>query len=708
MWSLKRRPPRVSRRQPVFELQVEAADCGYVGISVLLAYLGVRRSVSELKAEAGTTSRGLSVRQVRDALRHYGIGAEAIYFDRSRSEAYPCPGLLLLAKGHYIVLTHRSGDVFRTYDPNYGWHQLNRQQLARLTEGVGIEVALPRRARFTPPAIPPLPTFFWTLFGGRLGWMAIGVAALTQIAALSLPLLSQRSIDELGARLQPSLLGTVGLGFLLITTLSTLTSFASTALGLKISRRSARRLAQHTFDRLSRQPIAWFSRTSPAAIQYQIAGLDVQHSLVGEIIRVSITISITLTIGLLALLFVSPWLALPGLIGAAISITVDLMFNRRQLSLQHASMQTLQRRAALNYDLLTQIPLLSRFGALARGRTRYAGVVCRSDAIDARLQSLRNWRGLVLGFVKSADTLVFVTLSALLMQRGNYSLGAFVALGAYKDLVAQAVLSAFALRQRIKQTDSHRLQTQDLLKVDLERPLDAGVTVMAGLVELSGVSFGYGSLDRYILRDVDLQVHPGECVVIRGESGIGKSTIARLVCGSVAPSSGRVAIDGQSVTLPLTGLGSVLQEDRLISGSVRENVLLFRQGFDDAAVFAALEIAELDEFVRSLPMGLNTQATETGGGLSGGQRQRLLIARAVLGDPKLIVLDEATASLEVARERSIIERLKARGATLVIVSHRPEVWSLADRLLEVSDGTVREVRRTTAVRGADFMPAGVR
>lgn len=681
----------MSWREPVFELQAEPADCGYVGISVLLAFLGIRRSVAEIKTEGGLTSRGLSVRQARQILQRYNVEADAVYFDRTRSEAYPCPGLLLLSKGHYIVLVRRVGDAFHSYDPNFGWHKITRQKLARLTQGIGIEVALPTSARLTPPTIPPLPSFFWSLFGGRLGWLAVAAIAMTQVVALSLPLLSQRSIDELGARLDPSFLGMVGLGFVLISALSMLTSFVSTALGLKISRRAARRLGQHTFDRLARQPVSWFTRTSPASIQYQIAGLDLQYSLVGEIIRVVITICVTLTFGLLAFLVVSPWLAIPGLIGAAISISVDLLFNRMQLSLQHNSMQSMQRRSALNYDLLTQMPLLARFGALARGRARYASVISKSNAVDARLQTLRNWKTLVLGIVRSADALVFVTLSSVLMVRGNYSLGAFVAVGAYKDLVAQSLLSAFALRQRIKHTEGHRLQTRDLLAVDLSVPPTGGVRIEEGRVEFSAVSFSYGSLDREILRNANLTIEPKQCVVIRGESGIGKSTIARLLSGSVEPMSGQVKIDGQVVAHPIMGFGAVLQEDRLISGSIRENVLLYRDGFNDAAVYAALECAELDEFVRGLPMKLESQATEHSGGLSGGQRQRLLIARAVLGTPKLVVLDEATASLEVERERSIVKRLKSTGATLVIVSHRPEVWSLADRLLEVTDGIIREV-----------------
>jgi ATP-binding cassette subfamily B protein RaxB len=681
----------------VFELQTEAADCGYVGASVLLGLIGVRRSVAALKDEVGTTFRGLSIRQLRDLFRHYGLNAEAIRFNRSRPESYPCPGLLLLARGHYIVIASRHGEMFEVYDPNFGWQRLRRSKLARLTQGLGIEVDAADSGRTVSPTIPPLPAFFWSLFRTRLAFAATVAIALTQIVALSLPLLSQQSIDRLSGGFRPSLLETVGLGLVAISGLSMLTSFVSSQLSLKVSRRAARRLGQHSFDRLARQPISWFARTSPASIQYQINGLDLQYGLVAELLRTGVTVGVTLVVGLLAFLVVSPWLALPGLIGASISIGLDLLFNRWQLALQQASTQTLQRRAAFNYDLLTQIPLLARFGAMSRGRIRYASIVAQSGAVDARLQALRNWRGLVLGLVKSADTLVFVTLSAVLMSQGAYSLGAFVALGVYKDLVAQSLLNAFALRQRLKQTEAYRLQTSELLATDLNAPVPGGLTVTEGRVEFDNVSFRYGTLDRDVLRNVQLTIRPGECVVLRGVSGGGKSTIARLLCGSIAPTSGCIRIDGQEVRQPMFGFGSVLQEDRLVSGSIRENVLLFRDGFGDEDVFRALACAELDDFVGSLPMRLHSHATEHSGGLSGGQRQRLLIARAVLGGPRLIVLDEATASLEVARESAIVRRLRDTGATLFVISHRPEVWSLADRLLEVVDGEIRETVASSPV-----------
>ena len=133
------------------------------------------------------------------------------------------------------------------------------------------------------------------------------------------------------------------------------------------------------------------------------------------------------------------------------------------------------------------------------------------------------------------------------------------------------------------------------------------------------------------------------------------------------------------------GMGAVLQSDRLIGGSIRDNILLYRRNIDDAEIVAALEAAALDEFVRGLPMRLSTQVGEGIGGLSGGQKQRLLIARAVLGNPRLIILDEATSSLEVAVEAQILANLKSSGATVILIAHRPEVWALADRIYELDE-----------------------
>jgi ABC-type bacteriocin/lantibiotic exporter with double-glycine peptidase domain len=295
------------------------------------------------------------------------------------------------------------------------------------------------------------------------------------------------------------------------------------------------------------------------------------------------------------------------------------------------------------------------------------------------------------GLAKSGESLLFVTLAAWFMGAGNFTVGGFVALGAYNQLLASAMGSLFQLHLRRQQMEVHRLQAADLLTADQGfRPPSR--TIDRGDVRLADVSFAYGSLEQPVLTGVNLTAEPGECVIIRGPSGAGKSTIAKLLVGQLTPTHGVVLVDGVPPACVLHGVGAVLQSDRLIGGSIRDNILLYRRKFDDAALMAALDIASLSGFVRKLPMALSTPIGEGIGGLSGGQRQRLLIARAALGQPRLIILDEATSSLEVEVESRILRTLKATGATVILIAHRPEVWALADRIYDLDEsGRLAEV-----------------
>jgi ABC-type bacteriocin/lantibiotic exporter with double-glycine peptidase domain len=205
-----------------------------------------------------------------------------------------------------------------------------------------------------------------------------------------------------------------------------------------------------------------------------------------------------------------------------------------------------------------------------------------------------------------------------------------------------------------------------------------------------------------VLSDVSLQAKAGECVVVKGPSGAGKTTLIKLICGAAMPCDGQVLIDGLPVVPGIKKLGAVLQTDRLITDSIRENILLFRggsiNGISDDEIYTALQIVGLDRFVKSLPMQLNTGVGEGMTGLSGGQRQRILLARALIGRPKMLVFDEATSSLDVEGESQILANLRTLGITLILCSHRPEVWKFADRIYDIRDGKAFEM--SLAARGA--------
>ncbi len=218
-----------------------------------------------------------------------------------------------------------------------------------------------------------------------------------------------------------------------------------------------------------------------------------------------------------------------------------------------------------------------------------------------------------------------------------------------------------------------------------------------GAVRFEGVRFQFPGAAEPVLRGVDLEVHPGETLAIVGVTGSGKTTLATLVPRLIDPTGGRVTLDGRDTRdLTLRSLRSVIgfafEEATLFSMSVRENLTLGRPDATDDEVDEALSIAQAD-FVRDLPWGLTTRVGEQGLSLSGGQRQRLALARAVLGKPRLLVLDDPLSALDVHTE-SLVEEALGRvlaGSTAILVVHRPSTVALADRVALLQDGVIAAV-----------------
>lgn len=678
-------------RRATIEPQVEPADCGYVSISAVMSLFGRRLLVDQIKDLTGTTTRGLTLRQVRDGLRACGADADVIAFDVSRREAYPRRGLVLLTRGHYVVIAGRRGARFEIFDPQLGWGWTTLRKLARTCGGLGVDVRGLLSAEPPPQAARGrvgLPIPLKHVLSNRTGRLALVWFAAAQLLMLALPLLSMWSVDKSIRGLSVGTLGAVSIGFLALSVTNIVISLSGELLQNKTKRFVSVALSRVAFDSLAEKPAEWFERGTAASLQNRVASLNAQLDFYLNAVKSLGSLTATFTIGLAVLLFISPWLLLPGVCSLALSGLLDLIFQRGQRECFGSAVEASQRRQAFVLDTLGQLPLIARFGAVRSARIRYASVVRAATTAEARMQSLRGWRTALGGLAKSGDTLFFVILSAALMGAGHFTIGGFVAVGAYKDLLASSVGSLFQLALQRQSQKVHELQAAALLTSDGSKKYPEG-EVTRGEVAFSDVFFRYGSLERPVLNGVNFHARPGECTVIRGPSGTGKSTLAKLMVGALTPTEGSVLIDGKPLAHSMSGMAAVLQGDRLIGGTIRDNIALFRREASDSAILEALKRAALDDFVLSLPMGLSTFVAEGVGGLSGGQRQRLLIARALLQNPRLLVLDEATSSLEVEIEAKILEALASSGTTIVLVAHRPEVWRLADRIYTVdADGVV--------------------
>ena len=218
---------------------------------------------------------------------------------------------------------------------------------------------------------------------------------------------------------------------------------------------------------------------------------------------------------------------------------------------------------------------------------------------------------------------------------------------------------------------------------------------MAGNIELKGVTYAFPETRSPIINNLSIKIPAGQKVAIVGKMGSGKSTFSRLLSGLIEPEQGAVLIDGVDLRQiepadVKRNIGVMLQDTWLFSGSVRENIQMGFYEYDDLHILDIAKVSGVDDFISGHPEGYDLELKERGEGLSGGQKQSINLARALLHDPSLLILDEPTSSMDTGTEKVIIQRLKSwtRHRTVVMVTHRNTLLELADRVLVIDQGQV--------------------
>ena len=237
-----------------------------------------------------------------------------------------------------------------------------------------------------------------------------------------------------------------------------------------------------------------------------------------------------------------------------------------------------------------------------------------------------------------------------------------------------------------------------------------------GRMSVEGVNFAHQGAQKLLLANINFRIEPGEMLGVIGPSGAGKSTLARLLVGIWRPVNGSVRLDGADVfTWDRADFGKYVgylpQDTELFSGTVRDNIARFREGVTDEEVVAAAGLAGVHELILRMPKGYDTDIGESGVVLSAGQRQRVGLARAMLGEPALMVLDEPNASLDSEGEDALlkaIEAMKAKGSTIIVVAHKPGIFRSADKLLVLRDGRIELFGPKDQVMSRLMKPAEVR
>ena len=357
-----------------------------------------------------------------------------------------------------------------------------------------------------------------------------------------------------------------------------------------------------------------------------------------------------------------------------------------------------QSKQSVLVEALSGLETIKASRGEARMKTRWDRALAAQAEHGVRSRAISQLALNATAFVQQVSQIGIVFFGVFLIIDGTLSMGALIASVILTGRALTPLAQIAQTLTRISQTRTAYRAIERMMQAETERP--AGKRHLArdrleGGVSLHKVSFSYPGASDGSLEDVSLEIAPGEKVAILGPIGSGKSTLARLMLGLYAPSSGSVRVDGTDIRQIDPGdlrrnIGSVLQDAWLFSGSLRDNITLGAPHASDADLLEAARLAGVEAFAASRADGYDRMIGERGEGLSGGQRQSVALARALLGRPPVLLLDEPTSAMDAMTERAVITRLKDHlgGRTLIVVTHRPSLLELVDRVIVMGQGRI--------------------
>jgi ABC-type multidrug transport system fused ATPase/permease subunit len=530
------------------------------------------------------------------------------------------------------------------------------------------------------------------------------------------PLFQRQIIDQvIGQRAMGGLLVLVG-GLIVVYAVAGLTEFGDQYLRHTLGERFICDLRVRLYGHLQRLSLSYFEHTSTGELMSRVTNdVNAMEQFVTHGVVLTAIDGLRL-LGSAAVLLVLDWrLALVAFLPIPIVVYGLRRYNRRARPIYRRVRRRLADINAKLQDNLAGIRVVQAFGQEGSELGRFSSV--SENYYQERVSVIRAWSTFfpALSFVSSVGAALLLGAGAYMVVKGQTSLGTLVAFLSYSTFlydplrrlteIDNILQEAIAAGERIFEMIDEVPEIKDAPDaIALER--------IQGDVVFEDVHFSYdadgcaaggdGSAaavrNEEVLRDINFHMKPGEVVALVGPSGAGKTSIANLLCRFYDPTHGRVLVDG--CDLRALQLGSlrrhvavVLQDTFLFNASVRQNLLYGKPDATQEELIAAARAAYAHEFISQMPEGYDTEIGERGVKLSGGQRQRLALARAILADPRILILDEATSSVDAEAEYLIQQALEQVmiGRTSLVIAHRLSTIRNADKIIVVDEGRIREV-----------------
>lgn len=693
---------RSIRRYPFFAQQ-SGSDCGAACLVMIARYWGKSFSVNRLRDMANVNQNGASLRGLSAAAESIGFSTRPVKASLDQLAKQRLPAIAHWEGKHYVVVYEATRKHFVVADPAIGQRTLSHADFKAGWTGYTLLLQPTALLKEAKSASTP----FWQFFElvkphGHVLLEVFIASLLIQVFGLITPLFIQLLLDRVVVQGSTLTLNAVGLGLLIFglfrVAMIGLRQYLLDHTANKVDLVLIVAFIQHTF----RLPLSFFEFRYVGDIISRVQeNLKIQRFLTGEALSILLDLlTVFIYVGLmfwyswkmalLALVIVPPflllaWFATPFLQKVSREIFNTLVHEQRYLIEALTGVRTVKSMAVEQTVRWHWEELLNKYI-----KTNFSGQIIRN-----RLQIFSS-------SIESVVTTALLWFGGWLVIQNELSIGQLVAFNLLLGNVINPFQRLTVLWNELQEVIIAMERINDVLDAEPEEDLQHQnrqfLPQLRGHIRFDQVTFRYHPESNInVLENLSFEVRCGQTVALVGRSGSGKTTISKLVLGLYPATGGKVLIDDQDITsLSLRALrqqiGVVDQDTFLFGGTIHENISI---GYPSATLEEIIEAsrkAGADSFIKQLPMGYETQIGEGGGMLSGGQRQRLAIARALLGNPRLLILDEATSHLDAESERIIQTNLNTilKGRTTLVIAHRLSTVRKADLILVLDQGVLVE------------------
>lgn len=693
---------RGRRRVPTI-LQMEATECGAACLAMILGHHGRWVPLERLRVDCGVSRDGSKAANMLRAARVHGLAAKGFRKDTERLHELPFPMIVFWNFNHFVVLEgvdRRTGEAWIN-DPAAGPRRVGAEEFDE--SFTGICLAMQPAEGFRRGGAPP------SLVGGlrrrlRGSGTALAFLVLVSLAfavpGLAVPVLTQVFVDDVlvhGRKdwLLPLLFGLL-LAALVQGALAGLRHLYLARMEVKLATAHGAVMLWH----ILRLPVQFFAQRYPGDIAHRMESNDSVAKLVGEQLAGAVG-------GLFTLLFFGVLMALYDPLLAAVAAALSLG-NLLALRLAWRAQDELSRRAlreegnlqAVAISGLASIEMIKASGTENDFFARWAGLQANHLNVRQRIALLNALLAGVPGLLAALVTVAILWLGGLRVMDGSLTVGELVAFSGLAVNFAEPLAGLMRLGGAVNAAKGDMARLDDVGRYGADpriaarpAPEPAPLPRLSGRIELRDVVFGYNEREAPLLDGISLSIAPGQRIAFVGSSGSGKSTLAKLLVALHRPWSGSILLDGRElheIPAPLLAgsVAAVDQEIVLFEGTVRDNLTFWDGSVPERTLIRALADTEMLAVIAARPGRYDAHVQEGGTNFSGGQRQRLEIARALVGEPSILVLDEATSALDPVVEERIDANLRRRGCTCVVVAHRLSTIRDSDVIVVLEGGRV--------------------